>query len=977
MEKNIIGNWGDNLDDDAYAQAVAALGTLEGSGIDHYPATSDRVALSEALGKEFVDGDKTVVWRGAYNPIGTTRAGWQNPNHEDAQALSEAWKLYRESTWHHARLLPRLAVEAAWLQRPDLFNLDALFDLLAMFGISSLSLVPPVVHSHTPRAIWHWPVRVGVPAGPEGEGLLASFQSAASGHDWVGELGKVQKVGEVRDSCDLLILPPGWAERLAKQPDMRLRASFVVCLDEPPAWSMLAAPSMVDLLHKTRSSGIALVRFPDSVEHWYREVIRDLSHDLPLHAALQQVDLSAGTTTRILGFPEYLDRLRILAVAQCLDRRWDSLMQMQVVRPPSLESMQPELEEPVAQAESLVREGDFYHEQASGLPAANEFKEREERIEQRRPPRWIQAAISHAESEAPTAGALAPNQPNLVTVFIGPSDEVRTDKSFPDRDLDFNDGPIPLYVQFESANASIAILPLGSRDAERRYWAYKSDDLREALSRYAEQAGAPEPLDEGRPLIGVATEAILLPEVGNSEPAFFVVWPQAGAPKVTGRIAIIHGNRIVQLATFEAAVGSKESLPERPLVQTEQVIFSRFEDLPGRREGDLNMIVDDKLGNGLTLTRNWGRQSKTVSLGDIEGELENIKSLIYRVTRREEEKLFDNIIEDKIIGEVLNSLAINGAILYNHLSAQDEGMSDVLGVENVERRIQVLSRTEHYFPLEYVYSGPNPDFDATVCPNAAEALKHGRCGGCPHQKSSAYLCPIHFWGWKHVIERHANAQGGDIDPKDVPAPTRTPFGPITPILFAASEKAFNFNGGADEKESLLSALKDLGVLPVEEILDWDQWQTWVKVTQPDSRLIVLLPHTDRINNVDIIEIGQGKRLGKNKIVKGLLGNIDKPKLLLLIGCTTAEVTDTFAPYHGLFQTAGATVIVSSLAKILGRDAVPIAREIIRGLTAGTATGDEIALGELIRHIRRQLLAKGHSGVLGILCFGDADWVFGG
>ena len=38
---------------------------------------------------------------------------------------------------------------------------------------------------------------------------------------------------------------------------------------------------------------------------------------------------------------------------------------------------------------------------------------------------------------------------------------------------------------------------------------------------------------------------------------------------------------------------------------------------------------------------------------------------------------------------------------------------------------------------------------------------------------------------------------------------------------------------------------------------------------------------------------------------------------------------------------------------------------------------ETAFGELLRELRQKLFGEGHAGVLGLLGFGDADWVFGG
>lgn len=993
MEKNIIGSWGADLDDSDYPKAIAALGALEAQGTQKHTPSNDPEVLRDALREEFVGGEKTVVWRNAYNPSGgrpiLTR--WQNPIHKDAQALSEAWRLYLDSTRHHPRLMPRLAVEAAWQKWPELVDLDNLFDVLSYSGVGSLSLLPQDKYGRDLYPDWHWPVRVGVPAGPDGERLFEQFQAASEGwSDWVAELAHVTRVGAVRDNCDLLILPPGWAEELAGRPNVRLRASFVVCLDNPLSWSEAARSAILDEARKkTGAAGIAIVghRNGSDLRDWYHELIQELSHDIPLHAALWEAGRNWGVMPIVSGFPNYLDRLRILSVAEQLDRQWASLLSSGKVwrwwwrwwSVRGAKDLAPRLAD-------KVREGEFNSESEYGLPTAEDFAKVGRFMEGIRQPRWIQAGIARPDSDSSafTAGALAAEQPNLVAVFIGPTLEERTDRPFPDREFDFNDGPILLNVQFELANASITALRSTSLGDLLKFGIIRSDDFSQDLRDYATSANAPEPLVEERSLFEVATETIALPAIGTSKPAYFVVWPQAGAAKVKGRIAIIHNNRIAQTAKFEAPVGL-ETTPANLLVQTEQVQFSRLEDLPKRRGFDLTVMVADDLGNTLNVTTSRNGTAESVSLGSMDKELELMRETIFSATDRAGSVV--DIVKDKNMSSGLIFLAANGALLYNLLKESPNSIISDLNANGTEHRIHLLSSTRRFFPLEFIYSGPNPDLesDPKVCENAVDALERGSCGACPNQMSEEFVCPIHFWGWKHIIERHAKANGGDADLNNRAVPTRTPFGPVEPVLFAASEIAFKFESddpyyeeGVREKEGLESALSTLAGHPVADIDSWKAWRACIKA-QPDTKLFLLLTHVNTFNNLEVLEIGQGKRLGKNGIVGGLLGNSGTPKLLILIGCETADVTNTLAPYHELFQNqAGASVIVSSLASILGRDAVPIAREIVNELSViRTAAESEIALGELMRRIRRTLLAKGHGGILGILCFGDADWVFGG
>jgi hypothetical protein len=141
-------------------------------------------------------------------------------------------------------------------------------------------------------------------------------------------------------------------------------------------------------------------------------------------------------------------------------------------------------------------------------------------------------------------------------------------------------------------------------------------------------------------------------------------------------------------------------------------------------------------------------------------------------------------------------------------------------------------------------------------------------------------------------------------------------------------------------------------------------------------------HSDSIGaNIELLEIGKGEKneekLLKTAILPDVVGAVETPQLLLLLGCAVAQVNTDFAPYPEKFPEAGADIIIAPLAPNLGADAAPIACRISELLGEWMAKQHEITFGELLKQIRCDLLAKGHPGVLGLVSFGDADWIFGG
>ena len=200
---------------------------------------------------------------------------------------------------------------------------------------------------------------------------------------------------------------------------------------------------------------------------------------------------------------------------------------------------------------------------------------------------------------------------------------------------------------------------------------------------------------------------------------------------------------------------------------------------------------------------------------------------------------------------------------------------------------------------------------------------------------------------------------------------------------AASSRAFKFCADPAKRQQEQDKLAEsLASLSPEShwVTSWQEWQERVKA---GPNLLVLIVHTDHktdelgIATVPVLEIGDGDLLAKHLIDARLIGDPAKVQLLLLIGCSTAEVTEDFAPYHEMFRLAGADVILATLSTIRGIDALPMVRKIAESIHERLSNGQTTAFGELLRDLRGQQFAQGYPGVLGLVGFGDADWVLGG
>lgn len=1016
MLKNIIGDWGAGLSDGDYACALAALGVLEATGTEQHRASSNPAELLAALRKEFRDGESTPVWRRAQN-LGraSTVASWRETVHTDAAALASAWRQYVREC-RHPRQRPRLAVPADWRARGDLFDFDALWAWLNHRDNELQALLVADGRATMSPARWHWPLRVGTTAGAEGERILATLRQASHDIAWVAQLSQCYTVGAARDSCDLLLLTPAAVDDILAQPRTRLRASFAVCLEVQPLELAAIAGRYAALRERLRAAGVAAVRVPGRpfpLADWFVAVLRDVSHDLPIHAAVWGTgQWRFGLEQLLLGDPTALDKCRILSIAERQDRvvealspatgsdallaHPDATLGIDVDAMPTFggpaggdnlpAAAAPPAPTPFTQRNlaDALRSREFVAETVDGVQTVHELATQEGEIEQARVPRWVQASAWRPDAPEIAARALAPRQWNLLGVHIGPTDVQRIDVPFPDDQVDFSRGDVVVSVQVELAGAQVSALD--ATDLTSMFNAgLRPGDMRDGGERAGKLLSGPlaklpvEPERNEESIVGLAAATMVLPPAGDSTLAFFAVCPQ-DVKDITGRIAIIYKNRVLQTARLSVGVDSAATGGAGLDVVADAAIHPRDDDLDERREYDVTIQVSD-VGGKLHLAIQHDQSVADVQLDELEAPILDIGAALERAAVNWDYK--KSVLEQGVFAETLYALADNGAALEQHLRKKcGDDIDDW-------RRIHLVPVTNKFLPLEYVYDGLPPQHDAAICPNMLGALDRGSCdraiegeSPCPNQRSKAFVCPMHFWGFSRLIERNGTVDavpGSSREGRSAPSsvPTKQPYGRVHSILFAASNRAFAYETTAqkqaDERASLLAALGALS----GSVADVTDWMRWREEAAKKPNLLVLVAHTDRQRGTRVLEIGEKKFLGYSEIQPDLSGAAGQPQLLLLLGCSAADVTENFQPYPERFRDAGVDVVVAPIAPIRGKDAVPMAKQIAKRLADRQAQSEPTTFGELLPVLRRELLRAGHPGVMGLVGFGDGDWLIGG
>ncbi len=1017
MLKNIIGSWGSELGDGDYACALAALGVLEATGVEQHHPSSDPAELMAALQEEFRLGERTVVWRNAQNVNqATTAASWRETVHTNAAALAAAWREYRSGI-AHPRQMPRLALAADWRSRTDLFDFEALCAWLKHrdVGLQALILADGIPSAVGAR--WHWPLRVGVPAGKEGAGILATLRKAQQSETWVAELSQCFTVGDARDACDLLILTSAAASAILKQPRSRIRAGFVVCIEESPLDVGQLAERYVALRARLGAAGVGGVDGADSsfqLSDWFTAVLREVSHDLPIHAAVWGTgQWRFGIEQIVVGNPASLDRCRILSIAERQDRVVAALEAVPVFEqvtqtrsrgfgddaaptfggPGGSDDASSEAVSappPIAHrglAEEL-RNREFVSESVDGRDTARELKAQESEIEQARPPRWIQANAWRPDEPEIAARTLAPRQWNLLGVHIGPSEMPLAGAVFNEGAVDFSSGDVTVSVQLELSGANVT--PLEASVIEELFGGpLRPGDMNDGGERAGQlMAGPlaaltvePEPARSST-VVGLAAASMVLPPAGDSTLALFAVFPERGK-KIEGRVAIIHKNRILQTARLSVGVGTAAARGAGLDLVTEAPIHPRDDDLDERREYDVAIQLSD-VGGKLHLKVHRDGRDTPVQLDALQGPIGRIQKGLENAARGWD--YAKPVLQQPVLASSLRTLAAAGSELASHLRANcgDE-------IDQWER-IHLVPYTKEFLPLEYVYDGPPPSMGATPCPNLLGALDRGACEralgtvdapvACQNSKRRELRVPDALLGIPRLIERNGAlrpAAGGsqEMAAPSSSAPSKRAYGKVGSLLFAASQRAFRYeaepSAQATERAALVKALGVLGAT-VTDVADWNQWRTAAQ-SKPD--MLVLVAHTDVVDETPVLEIGAGKILGRHEISAKVSGAAGEPQILLLLGCSAADVTENFQPYPECFRDAGVSIVLAPVAPIRGKDAVPIAKRIAQRIADRLAQAEPTSFGELMPLLRRELLLAGHPGVMGLVGFGDGDWLLGG
>jgi hypothetical protein len=424
----------------------------------------------------------------------------------------------------------------------------------------------------------------------------------------------------------------------------------------------------------------------------------------------------------------------------------------------------------------------------------------------------------------------------------------------------------------------------------------------------------------------------------------------SGPDPVDLRFLVSDGAQILQTARLQSAAGEPiqffiENIVA-PLHQTKEAF-------------DVALLVNDSLG---------GRPSVTIITGDGEAVFSPLSEHDTAVAR---DKLL-GVLQEAVanpnasLAPLMLKLANRGALLLRSLKSIEPAWPGNLG------RAQLVTQSDAFFPIEYLYEGTVPDSaDAVLCTQRAACLNKGQAiSDCSIRDAGVELCPMGFLGISGVVERHTWKAG--LDPRlwgapGTNKPNRHRIENLSRVAFAASDKADNFEDADVAPHEVVRIANIETSLGVKKISNWSDWK--IRLAQDSPSLLLLLVHLED----EAVYVGADSSLLLGAISEKHVGNAP---VVIAIGCSSGLGDIPGGSLPAILQRSGARVVVAAMTNVLGRHANRVARDLAKHLEEASKAPSAVTVGEIISKLRRRLLIDGLALGLALVAFGDADIVLG-
>lgn len=439
------------------------------------------------------------------------------------------------------------------------------------------------------------------------------------------------------------------------------------------------------------------------------------------------------------------------------------------------------------------------------------------------------------------------------------------------------------------------------------------------------------------------TVELQLPRNGNSPIVYFN--RRHITESIDLRLIIADGAQILQTAR----INSTRNMPIKFSIEN---IVSPVQG--NEKNFDVALLVNDSLGNqpSLTVITQAG-EAIFQPLPDHE-TAEARTALLHAL----QEAVSDPDVE---LRPLLIKLANLGALFQRHIRSVAPNWP------GCEGRLQLLTQSDAFFPIEYLYDGTSVESpDAPLCPERATCLNNGYAKpGCELRTSGDVLCPMGFLGVSGVIERHSWKVG--LAPRQWNTPARERIDDLSKIAFTASDRADRFTADDVYPHEVVKISMIESALGVNRVSDWRSWKERIRNETPS--LLLMVVHLED----SMIHTGNDHKL----MLAGLSElHVGSAPVAIAIGCSTGQGEIPGGSLPAILQRSGVRVVVAAMTSILGRHANRMARDLAHHLREAAQTAGSKYVGDIVSQLRRNLLANDLALGLAVIAFGDAEIVLG-
>jgi len=794
---------------------------------------------------------------------------------------------------------------------------------------------------------WHWPLRVGFLDDPDSVALCSKTARAYRHQDLIS----IRPVKSWPRECDL-ILVPGLPDASALEALRAAPAGMILIVPEP-SQPLPTLQDLVSLSGKLPRSAFATLRPTESLTQGFLTLVDELSHDRRLDAAL---GLAAGDPEHLilLAQPRWLSYASISGFLDRIDLALKEHHDLGELSSEALRHSGPKLK----QFRDLITEFGFTSEEGVARRIADGMEEVRHQPLAPPPPSPV---IDLGTIDTFTGADVQKMTVEIpkVTRMVRAKPPTKEERHLQCEIFEI-DGPgrLERHHSFRAGRAHQIIIRIGPSDGA---WLQAKDPFPYEGLPPAQRHELDVILSPRWPEAVPQCEKIYLRPEGPSSQAWFDLEIPSGLKELEILVQILHKGRHIQTGCLIGSATNTEDGADPGAVIVFLISHQAQADLAHQQEADLTLLCES---DTVCIHCN-GQDRPPRRLPMLQAWVNKVREILSDAAQKTT-LLNSGLATGAGLG-LLRALATRGAYLREQVFKSVEPLPP-------STRVEVISQcSTESLPLEFLYDFVTPDGDAALCPKYLETPLAHPCPDCTFQKNAKFVCPFGFWGLNREIGRQL------VDPSSaVPRPGFAPeasagrpsLPPLKSLQMAATVKVDEGAKGLTNRT--FKAINTVLGGHAKIVNTWPLWKDGIATDHPS--ILLLLVHNEDDPAGSALEIGNHDLIQLVTIVEDYIATPGSGvvPIVLLLGCDTASASIGFEDFIARFREMGAGIVVGTTTKALGPQVAPAAEEFIRQICSQKSRGTGFA--ELMRLARTNLLRDGNLLSLGLVAYGDADWL---